>query len=111
MGAEIVGPTGGFGWMLSLNDGAPKRLTIKEVEVDPSTPLIIAISYPVDTSFTIRATVGWCSPSSSYSCQEIFTRVNSLAEVRYSAGNTYYFDETTGLLYLRIVMPPKYFTG
>jgi len=108
---EIVGPTGGFGWLLTLNDGAPKTLRIKYVEVDPSTPLMLGIAYPVGTSFTIRASAAWCTPGAYYSCEEDFTEVDSPNAVRNSAGNTYHFDESKGLLYLRIIMSPATYTG
>jgi len=109
--AEVVGPVGGFGWLLSLNGGAPKQLRIKYVEVDPATPLILSIAYPLGTSFTITAHAAYCYFDANYSCQEDFIEVNSLTSVRYSEGNTYYFDETKGLLYLRIIMPPQNFAG
>lgn len=111
--AEIVGPTGGYGWLLDLHGGAPKSLKIKEVEVDPSTPLMLAIAYPPGTKFDIKAhSSQWCSPSKYYSCIEDFTQVNSSTEVRYSIkSSTYYFDETKGLLYIRIIMPPQSYTG
>jgi len=109
--AEVVGPVGGFGWLLSLDGGAPKQLRIKYVEVSPSTPLILSIAYPLGTSFAIGANAAYCSPGASYSCQEDFKEVDSQTAVRYSAGNTFYFDKTKGLLYLRIIMPPQTFTG
>jgi len=110
--AEIVGPVGGYGWLLSLDGGAPKTLRIEEVEVDPSTPLMLSIAYPLGSSFTITAKSSvWCSPDVYYSCSEDFTEVNSPTAVRYSAGNTYHFDENKGLLYLRIIMPPVSYTG
>jgi len=108
---EIVGPVGGFGWLLTLDGGSPKKLDIRFVEVDASTPLILAIAYPLQTSFTITANAAYCSESEWYSCQESFTPVNSVSEVRNSDGNTYYFDASTGLLYLRVIQPPQTFTG
>ena len=47
--SEVAGPVGGFGWVLQLNDGAPKSLKIDQVEVDSSTPLILVILYPEGT--------------------------------------------------------------
>jgi len=108
---EVAGPVGGFGWLLSLDGGAPKKLRIEDIEVDASSPLILGIAYPLGTSFTIKAHAAWCTPNSSYSCIENFTEVNSPIAVRNSAGNTYHFDKTKGLLYLRILMAPQTFTG
>ena len=31
--ADIVGPVGGFGWILKINQGAPKSLIIQYIEV------------------------------------------------------------------------------
>jgi len=109
--AEIVGPTGGYGWLLDLDGGSPKSLKIEQVEVDPDTPLMLAIAYPPESGFEIKAHAAYCSPGNSYSCKEDFKKVGSITDVRYSEGNTYYFDETKGLLYIRIVMPPQSFTG
>jgi len=108
--ADIVGPVGGFGWMLTLNDGAPKNLKIDSVEVDPDTPLLLGIQYPPGTGVNIVANAAYCQPSSSYSCQETFHRVDSMLEVRESLGNSYYLS-AEGLMVTRIIMSPQTFTG
>jgi hypothetical protein len=69
--ADIAGPVGGFGWLLSLNGGAPKALDISNIEVFGHTPLLISIQYPVGTEVSVtfsypqisRAAV-WSRPSS-----------------------------------------------
>jgi hypothetical protein len=43
---ELVGPVGGYAWIVELNQGAPRNLRIEDVEVLPETPLIISIAYP-----------------------------------------------------------------
>ena len=79
-GGNIVGPVGGFGWLLNLNAGAPKSITFPEVVVLPDTPSILSIPYPKGTAFTITATApSWCSIETSYSCQQQFYAVPPLA--------------------------------
>lgn len=109
--ADIVGPVGGFGWKLDLTQGSPKSVRFEQIEVDPSTPLLLSIPYPIGTSFTIEAVAAYCSDSASYSCTEIFHQVSSVEEVRNSLGNTYHVDSTTGLLTFRIIQTPKNFVG
>jgi len=109
--ADVVGPVGGFGWKLDLTQGPPKSVRFEQIEVDPSTPLLLSISYPIGTSFTIEAVAAYCSDSASYSCTERFHQVSSVEEVRNSLGNTYYVDSATGLLTFRIIQTPKNFVG
>jgi len=109
---EIVGLAGGFGWLLSLDGGAPHTLKISQIEVMPNTPLLLSIAYPLGTSFTIKAkAASWCWESCTRSCKEKFTPVDTVQEVRYSDGNVYHFDESTGLLTIRVIMFPHYQTG
>lgn len=110
--AAVVGPVGGFGWLLKLNQGAPHTAKINLVEVLPSTPLVLGIQYPPGTNFTITAFAKTgCTPNSRYICQEIFQPVSSMAQVRSSQGNVYHFDESTGLLTVRVIMTPNGFVG
>merc|ERR1711862_379491 len=44
--ADIVGPTGGFGWLLKLNNGAPHTIKLDFIEVSPDSPLMLSIAYP-----------------------------------------------------------------
>jgi len=109
---EIVGLTGGFGWLLSLDGGAPHTLKISQIEVLPNTPLLLSISYPLGTTFTIKANAApSCSASCTKSCEELFTSVDTVQEVRYSEGNVYHFDNETGLLTIRVIMFPDDHTG
>ena len=109
---EIVGLAGGFGWLLSLDGGAPHTLTITEVEVLPNTPLLLSIAYPPGTGFEIKAkAASWCYESCSKSCEEIFDPVDTVQDVRYSDGNVYHFDDETGLLTVRVIMFPNTYTG
>jgi hypothetical protein len=109
--SEAAGPAGGFGWVLQLDDGPPKDLRLDQIEVDSTTPLILAVPYPAGTSFSISAHAAWCSSSSSRSCIEQFSAVDSVAHVRYSLGNTYFYDDAAQLLYIRVVQPPQTKTG
>jgi len=95
---------GGFAWLLQLNDGPPKNLKIDQIEVDPvETPMILAIPYESGTSFSITAHAAYCSGT----CAETFFAVNSVDHVRASQGNTYFYDENTKLLYVRIIQTPQ----
>ena len=44
--ADVVGPTGGFGWLLKLNNGAPHTLKLEHIEVSPNSPLLLSLPYP-----------------------------------------------------------------
>ena len=110
--AIVSGPTGGFGWSLNLDAGPPKSLRIDQIEIqDFSSPLMLAVPYPQGTGFIITAMVPWCTPSLTYSCTEQFTPASSIAEVRYSQGNKYFYDNITNMLYVRIIMAPQTYTG
>lgn len=110
--ADVAGLVGGFGWRLDLDAGSPQTLRIELVEVKPDTPLLLFIPYPLGTDFTISAHArSSCRPNRRYSCAEEFQRVNSVAEVRSSLGNTYYVDETLGLLVLRVIQTPAKYVG
>ena len=106
------GLAGGFGWLLSLDGGAPHTMGISEIEVMPNTPLLLSIAYPPGTSFNIKAKAAyWCYESCTRSCEEAFTPVDTIQEVRYSEGNVYHFDDATGLLTIRVIMFPYSHTG
>jgi len=109
--ADIVGPVGGFGWKFELNRGAPKSMRFEEIEVDPSTPMMISIAYPKGTTFELVAHAGWCDEDTTeYSCTHKFHQVDSVEEVRSSIGNTYNVD-AQGVLTVRIIQTPKTFVG
>jgi hypothetical protein len=108
--SNIIGLTGGFGWLLKLNRGAPHSLKLKFIEVRPDSPLLLSIPYPSGTSFSITAHAAYCSPNNSYSCKETFKSVSSVKEVRESLGNTYHVD-SRGILTVRIIQTPQTFTG
>jgi hypothetical protein len=109
--ADIAGPVGGYGWELKMNQGAPKTIKLQFVEVRWNNPLMLHIAYPAGTSFTITANAAWCTPDSSYTCLEVFKKVNSVAAVRSSLGNTYFVNDTTGILSVRIPQIPQTYTG
>lgn len=109
--ADIVGPVGGFGWKLELAKGAPASVRFEQIEVDPETPLLLSIAYPLGTSFIIEAHAAYCTDGSQYSCTERFHQVSSVAEVRTSLGNAYHINSATGVLTFRIIQTPKNFVG
>jgi hypothetical protein len=108
--ADIAGMAGGFGWLLTLTAGAPKTLGITMVEVNPDTPLLLSVAYPLNTVFTITAKAAYCS-SGTYLCQETFQAVPSVEDVRASDGNTYHMDSTSGILTIRIIQTAQTFLG
>ena len=83
----------------------------KLIEVKPDTPLLLSVSYPLGTSFTIIAHAAWCSNDQYYTCEEEFYSVPSVEDVRVSLGNAFHFDTATGLLTFRIIQTPKTFIG
>jgi len=109
--ADVVGPVGGFGWKLELDGGSPKSVRFEQIEVDPLTPLLLSIAYPLGTSFQIVAHAAYCSDSNQYSCDETFSKVGSVEEVRSTLGNTYHVHPNTGLLTFKIIQTPKNFVG
>ena len=109
---DIVGLAGGYGWLLTLNEGAPKMINITQIEVSPETPLLLSIQYPLGVTVTVTAhAVSWCYESCSRSCTEVFTPVASVDQVRASEGNVYHHDASTGLMTVRVVQMPDYSTG
>jgi hypothetical protein len=109
----IVGVSGGYGWLLTLNGGAPRTLKVMEVESEPESPVTLSIAYPLNTTFTITAKAAWCYSSNSCTktCQEVFMPVDTVDEVRSSIGNVYHYDVKTGVLTVRVTMFPERFTG
>lgn len=96
--AEVAGPVGGFGWLFSLNDGAPKALDINNIEVLGDTPLLIAVQYPISTALSV---------SSSYpqaSRAEVWSRDSSCQM------GAHHYDSSTGLLTVRVVGPERFFS-
>lgn len=109
---DVVGPIGGFGWLLTLTAGAPKSIRFQEIVARPDTPMLLAIPYPKGTSFTIIAhAADWCgTENGAYSCQSQFKAVSSVAQVRNGAGNSYFVD-SNGVLFIRLIETPIDFVG
>jgi hypothetical protein len=108
---EIVGPVGGYAWILELNGGAPRDMNFTDIEVLPETPLIISIAYPAGTTFSIVAHAApWCWQSSDFTCSQAYTQVGSIQQVRTGPGNQYYVDGN-GVLTFRIAQHPQYYVG
>jgi hypothetical protein len=108
---QVTGPSGGFGWHIRFNAGAPKKLQFTEIQQLKSSTLLISIAYPRGVRFTITArAASWCSTSRSRSCKHVFHRVSSIDAVRRSLGDAYFVDGA-GILYLRLVQPLDGATG
>ncbi len=91
------GPVGGFGWMLSLNGGAPKELRISMIEVLPGHPLLISVQYPVGTELSVTISYPQDNRAGVWSrdaaCQNA----------------AHHYDTTTGVLTVRAVGPTDQF--
>jgi hypothetical protein len=109
---ELVGPVGGYAWIVELDQGAPRNLRIEDVEVLPETPLIISIAYPARTTVTITANApDWCwKGSKDFTCSEVFTQAASLQAVRTGPGNQYFMD-ANNVLTFRVSQPPQNYVG
>jgi hypothetical protein len=108
---DIVGLSGGFGWLLDFDVPAPRSLRLERFEIDPSSPLIVSIPYPVGTTFEITANApSWCGETSQFKCRLGFTPVASIDEVRTGRGDGYYVDPD-GILTIRVAEPPSNFVG
>lgn len=108
---DIVGPVGGFGWILDLDAGPPREIRFDLIEVLPETPLMLSIPYPPGTSFTLTAHAAWCSEDGGqFSCSETFRPVGSIEQVRNGPGNLYHVDDQ-GVITFRIVQTAQNFVG
>lgn len=109
---DIVGPVGGFGWILDIEKGPPRNLRFEEIEVLPDTPMILSIAYPLGTTFNISANAApWCyAEPGKVSCLEEFQAVSSLSAVREGPGNQYHVD-SSGVVSFRISQSPKSYVG
>jgi hypothetical protein len=111
--ADVVGPVGGYGWVLKLNSGAPRDLNITEIEIDPDNVLLLSIAYPIGTVFTLTANAEpwcWLNWDNSAECHETMSAVASVEAVRNGAGNTYHVD-VYGVLTFRLFMLARTWTG
>jgi hypothetical protein len=109
--SQITGPSGGFGWHISFDAGAPKMLQFTEIQNFKASPLLLSIAYPPGVGFTITARgPPWCQTSQYRSCEHEYHRVGSTEEVRNSLGDAYYVDNK-GILYVRLVQPLDGATG
>ena len=101
--AEVAGPTGGFGWLLSLDGGSPRNLNINLFEVYPDSPMVLAIQYPIGATVEVSAEARYCSEEWGRKCREVYSSAASVQEVRNGPGNLYYLDASTGVVYIRVV--------
>jgi hypothetical protein len=107
---DVVGPVGGYGWLLELDAGPPTEMSFTLVEVDPATPMLISIAYPVGTTFEFTATTDHCWVDAEHTCSAGFESVASIDDVRASKGNAYHVS-SDGVLTFRITMMPSMFVG
>ncbi|KAJ8612429.1 hypothetical protein CTAYLR_006581 [Chrysophaeum taylorii] len=111
--AEVVGAVPGstspegFGWYLWLDKGAPRLLTLKLLQVHHDARLVLAITYPKGTTFTITMeAVSWCNPERDGLCEITYDEADSLAELLEPAGSKKYYvkdHSDASTLFLRVV--------
>ena len=110
---EIVGPTGGYGWILTfVNKTVPRNINFTAPAIDPSSPMMISIPYPIGTTFQVMAVSNTGCPkfSKTITCNATFTSVPSIDLVRNSKGNTYTVD-STGVLTFRMAQTAISYVG
>lgn len=101
--AKVTGPiiASAGGWFIRFTTGTPKVLTLTNVQVRMEDVLLIAIPYPAGTTFTIyHQAASWCGPSWAV-CRHNYRSVSSIALVKSSFGDAYFWNSATRTLYLR----------
>jgi hypothetical protein len=75
---------GGYGWIVKLDNGAPRNIRFDDIEVLPETPVLVSIVYPFGTAFKIRVHAAYwcCIESTEYSCSVEFTKAASLDQIQ-----------------------------
>lgn len=100
--SNVNGLSGGFGWIVDFNNTAPRHIDFVDTEIAPNSILLISIPYPNGTTFNVTAEASNCFPvDKKIRCNEIFTKVSTMDEVRKGAGNTYFVD-SNGVLTFRL---------
>lgn len=85
---KIVGLTGGYGWLLSL-EKPPKTIVFERLEIDPDSVLMLSIKYPKGSTFKITANAKLCNGRKTWKCIETYEQTDDIEEVR-RFGNKYY---------------------
>lgn len=101
--AKLTGPlvAASGGWFIRFNSGTPKVLTLTSVQVRMEDVLLIALPYPAGTTFTIyHKAADWCGTSWAV-CRHNYRSVTSIAAVKSSFGDAYFWNSSTRTLYLR----------
>jgi hypothetical protein len=109
LNAKITGPTGGFGWVLGGAWRPPRVLNISGIQIAPETVQLLVLPYPPGSTFRVTMDFAgaaffgsWCSRPPAILCTHAFSRAASVAAVRAGAGDTYFFDDVEGYLYVRL---------
>ena len=96
--AEVAGPVGGFGWLLELNNGAPRALNINNIELLRDTPLLLSVQYPIGTEVSVT----FSYPQASRAA--VWNRSSNCENA------AHYYDSSTGLLTVRVIGPDRFFS-
>ena len=105
LNTRITGPINGFGWVLGGGWLPPVSLVVSAIQVSRTKVMLLVLPYPIGTTFniTLRAGKG-CGElgDSLLFCNWPLKQVRSAEAVRSGLGDDYFFDETTGHLYVRL---------
>jgi len=87
----------------------PAMLSMSQFQINPNLEFLLAIAYPIGTSFSI-AYIGasWCNPSWGV-CSHTVQQAPDLATVKAHFGDFYYWDNTNGVLWMRVVQRSETF--
>lgn len=109
--AKVTGPiiAKAGGWFIRYAGGTPNVLNITSMQVNETKVLLLAIPYPAGTTFNIwYQGASWCNNPTTQACQHPVRSVSSIAAVRESFGDAYYWNNAARLLYVRAVQSKAY---
>jgi hypothetical protein len=104
----------GAGWYIRWFEGAPKTITITNVQLQSDTTnLILAFPFPSGTTVQVKAyAASWCYPTDMRICSHSYQPVSSVEQLRNSiSGDEYFYDTTIDVLYIVVVQELAYQLG
>jgi len=100
---RVAGPViaASGGWFVNFTKGAPKFLNFTDMQIRHDDSLLVAIPYQTGSTFKVYAQApGGCS--TSFICSHPYKQVGSVQAVRQAWGDTYFYDTTRKLLYVKL---------
>ncbi|XP_078665559.1 cell surface hyaluronidase-like [Branchiostoma floridae x Branchiostoma belcheri] len=89
------------GYTIHWDGMAPAEITIHPINFDRDDWIRVGLCYPPRTQFQIIYQLWQRSPKKFYGDEEVYPAY-SVEDIENSVGNTYFFDESTGLLFLKV---------